>query len=325
MKRKIEMTIDFTVQEYSHIKLKQFDDTQIIFKVVYEGISFSLEGLQVSLVFEKPDNTIVYQECTIEENEIKADLLKNCLRQNGNANIELQISNNSEMVSTFQIPVLIAKSAKENVKSENTPNYIETLENAISEEKTRQQNEELRKSNELERQQNEEERTKSEENREASEESRIEAETQRNSNEKARQTNETTREENEDDRIAAEELREQAENDRAEGYSEIKNYFDNNAIATHKYNMVINEVYEKETNITIPCYYKVGADVLDVIYCGSKLVLGQDYNEIGNTGEVSNIIQFLDSVGDLDMSDVEGFEDFTETLEFVVRGEYNAS
>lgn len=60
-------------------------------------------------------------------------------------------------------------------------------------------------------------------------------------------------------------------------------------------------------------------------YLGSKLEKGTDYNEIGNTGEVSNTIQFLDSVGDLDMSDVDGFEDFEETLEFVVRGEYNAS
>lgn len=60
-------------------------------------------------------------------------------------------------------------------------------------------------------------------------------------------------------------------------------------------------------------------------YLGSKLEKGTDYNEIGNTGEVSNIIQFLDSVGDLDMSGVEGFEDFEETLEFIVRGEYNAS
>lgn len=325
MKRKIEIIVDLKVQEYSNIKLKQFDDTQIIFKVVDDGISFSLEGLQASLVFEKPDHTIVYQECEIEEDKIKADLLKNCLRQNGNAKIELQLSHDTDMVSTFQVPIIIAKSAKENVESDNTPNYIEILEDAILEEQIRQQNEELRKSNELERQQNEEERTESEENRETSEEARIEAETQRNSNEETRQTNETTRGDNEDGRIAAEELREQAETARAEGYSEIKNYFDNNAIATHKYNMIINEVYEKETNITIPCYYKVGADVLDVIYCGSKLVLGQDYNEIGNTGEVSNTIQFLDSVGDLDMSDVEGFEDFEETLEFVVRGEYNAS
>lgn len=70
---------------------------------------------------------------------------------------------------------------------------------------------------------------------------------------------------------------------------------------------------------------KCGNNSLEIIYCSSKLVKGVDYNEIGNTGEVSNVIQFLDSIGDLDMSGVEGFEDFEETLEFVVRGEYSAS
>ena len=45
--------------------------------------------------------------------------------------------------------------------------------------------------------------------------------------------------------------------------------------------------------------------------------------EVGNEGEVSNTIQFTDSVGDLDMSDVEGFEDFKETVEVVVRGDYS--
>ena len=70
-------------------------------------------------------------------------------------------------------------------------------------------------------------------------------------------------------------------------------------------------------------YYEVGNDSLEINYCGSKLIKGVDYTEIGNTGEVSNTIQFLDTVGDLDMSDVEGFEDFEETLEFIVRGEYS--
>lgn len=70
---------------------------------------------------------------------------------------------------------------------------------------------------------------------------------------------------------------------------------------------------------------KCGNNSLEIIYCGNKLVKGVDYNEIGNAGEASNIIQFLDSVGDLDMSDVEGFENFQETLEFIVRGEYSAS
>lgn len=77
--------------------------------------------------------------------------------------------------------------------------------------------------------------------------------------------------------------------------------------------------------ITYNTIIKYGNNSLEVFYCGSKLEKGTDYNEVGTTGEVSNTIQFLDSVGDLDMSGVEGFEDFEETLEFIVRGEYNAS
>ena len=75
------------------------------------------------------------------------------------------------------------------------------------------------------------------------------------------------------------------------------------------------------TNYTLPTgmYYEVGNDSLEINYCGSKLIKGVDYNEVGTAGDVSNVIQFTDSIGDLDMSDVEGFENFTETLEFIVR------
>lgn len=89
--------------------------------------------------------------------------------------------------------------------------------------------------------------------------------------------------------------------------------------------VTLSTTVNANTNYTIPIYYQVGNNSLEINYCGSKLIKGVDYNEIGNVGEVSNIIQFLDSVGDLDMSGVEGFEDFEEILEFVVRGEYSAS
>lgn len=89
--------------------------------------------------------------------------------------------------------------------------------------------------------------------------------------------------------------------------------------------VTLESTVNANTNYTLPVYYEVGNNSLEVFYCGSKLEKGTDYNEIGNTGDVSNTIQFLDSVGDLDMSGVEGFEDFEEILEFVVRGEYSAS
>lgn len=97
------------------------------------------------------------------------------------------------------------------------------------------------------------------------------------------------------------------------------------AINIQRATVTLESTVNANTNYTLPVYYEVGNNSLEINYCGSKLAKGVDYNEIGNTGEVSNIIQFLDSVGDLDMSDVDGFEDFEETLEFVVRGEYNAS
>ena len=89
--------------------------------------------------------------------------------------------------------------------------------------------------------------------------------------------------------------------------------------------VTLSSTVNANTNYTIPLYYQVGNNSLEVYYLGSKLEKGTDYNEIGNPGDISNTIQFLDSIGDLDMSGVEGFEDFEETLEFVVRGEYNAS
>ena len=76
---------------------------------------------------------------------------------------------------------------------------------------------------------------------------------------------------------------------------------------------------DSNTNYTIPLSYQVGNDSLEVFYCTTKLQKGEDYIEVGENGSVSTTIQFLDDLGNLDMSDVEGFENFTETLEFIVR------
>lgn len=87
--------------------------------------------------------------------------------------------------------------------------------------------------------------------------------------------------------------------------------------------VTLETIINANTNYSTVYPYEVGNDSLEIYYCSTKLQKGVDYNEIGNAGDVSNVIQFTDSVGDLDMSDVEGFEDFEETLEFIVRGEYS--
>lgn len=97
------------------------------------------------------------------------------------------------------------------------------------------------------------------------------------------------------------------------------------AVNIQQANVTLNSTVNANTNYALPTgmYYEVGNDSLEINYCGSKLIKGVDYNEVGTAGDVSNVIQFTDSIGDLDMSSVEGFENFKETLEFIVRGEYN--
>lgn len=53
------------------------------------------------------------------------------------------------------------------------------------------------------------------------------------------------------------------------------------------------------------------------------MIKDKEYIEVGQAGAISNTVQFTDTLGDLDMSGVAGFEDFVETLEFVVRGDYS--
>ena len=69
----------------------------------------------------------------------------------------------------------------------------------------------------------------------------------------------------------------------------------------------------ENTNYTIPLNYKVGADVLDIFYMGEKLIKGTHYIEVGNTGSVSNTIQFY-NWGQAVPSG--------RTIEFIVRGVY---
>ncbi len=98
--------------------------------------------------------------------------------------------------------------------------------------------------------------------------------------------------------------------------------------ATHKYFMKVTIPTKTNTDITIPCKYKVGANVLDVYLMGEKLIKTTSenaghYKEIGEVGTISNTIQ-LDSIN-ADGTVEEWQVDAGEYFEFAVRGEYNES
>lgn len=133
MKRIINKNIDLMNKEFSEIYLKQFDTTRLIFRIVDNNQEIDLSNLKAEIVFTKPNKMIVIQNAVIDKNNkvIIADLLEDCVRNYGNSKIEVELKEETEVVSSFQINAKIEKSSKENIKSDNTPNYIEEMENTV--------------------------------------------------------------------------------------------------------------------------------------------------------------------------------------------------
>lgn len=91
---------------------------------------------------------------------------------------------------------------------------------------------------------------------------------------------------------------------------------------TFKYTLEITKDKTAGQEITLPCYYKVGEEVLDVYLNGERLLKSSDdagtdghYREVGTTGSISNKIKTTTD-WNLEANDV---------LDLVVRGEYNAT
>lgn len=89
-----------------------------------------------------------------------------------------------------------------------------------------------------------------------------------------------------------------------------------------KYTLEIDTNKTAGQEITLPCYYKVGEEVLDVYLNGERLLKSSDdagtdghYREVGTTGSISNKIKTTTD-WNLEADDV---------LDLVVRGEYNAT
>lgn len=81
----------------------------------------------------------------------------------------------------------------------------------------------------------------------------------------------------------------------------------------HSYTVTTATEIAENTDYTIPCNYKVGADVLTIYYMGEKLIKGVHYIEVGNNNSISNKIQFYNWGQAVPTN---------RTIEFVVKGVY---
>ncbi len=313
MKRTLDITVDLKVQEYTPIKLKQIDTTQLNITVLDNTVEVDLTGMSANLIIGRENNTTVIQSSgiSIEDNKVQIVLIDDCLRVKGKTTLEIELKKDNETVSTFCIPAIVEKTAKDNIQSTNTPNYWETLENAAEEEAKRVQAEESRAEAETARAEAETERAEAEDERIDAESERTEAETARAEAETDREAAETERENAETSRASAENARKQAEAQRAEDFEEIKNNAfviniqdiadlkaKTQEIEMYTYNLILDENVAAGGEIVLPFYYKVGANVLQVYYVGNLLLLSSDdagsnghYREVGTAGSLSNKIK----------------------------------
>ena len=91
------------------------------------------------------------------------------------------------------------------------------------------------------------------------------------------------------------------------------------SVETYIYNLILTANVNAGGEITLPFYYKVGANVLQVYYMGQLLLLSSDdagtdglYREVGTAGSLSNKIKLT-----TDWSAETG-----EYFKFVIKGVY---
>ena len=135
MKRIENIKIDVKNKQYDEIKLKQMDTTQLVFNLYDNSQEIVLVDLTADVVFTKPNGTIVIQNAVVDATAqtVTVDLMADCVRDYGKGQIEVELKAGNEVLSSFQLDVKIERTSKENIHSDNTPNYIEAMELAVAE------------------------------------------------------------------------------------------------------------------------------------------------------------------------------------------------
>lgn len=93
-------------------------------------------------------------------------------------------------------------------------------------------------------------------------------------------------------------------------------------IKPNKKRVKLTSAVNKGGTVTLPSYYRVGTNCLDVYFMGERLLLSSDdtgtdghYREVGTANSISNQIKLTTDWGC----------EIGEYFDFVIRGEYNAT
>lgn len=125
--------VDLNSKSYDTKILKQGDTTQLTFYINYNGITANLSGNSFSLIFNKPNNTIVQQASGFDTSQastgiLKVNLIADCVRAVGYGSVEIEIKKDGNRISSFMIPVEIEPTGLEGVPSEDKKLFLEEVE-----------------------------------------------------------------------------------------------------------------------------------------------------------------------------------------------------
>lgn len=87
-------------------------------------------------------------------------------------------------------------------------------------------------------------------------------------------------------------------------------------IEKHQYHLETTSELADNSQIELPAYYKVGADVLEVYFLGDLLKKDEHYTEVGETGSLSNKIQIKQWGDTIDSG---------SSFDFVIQGTFEST
>ena len=113
--------VDILTKKFKSVFYKQYDDNNELNIVVYEGKTLAdISNYVASVYFELPSGKVYEVEGTIENNTIKVMLSSSILEEYGQVNVECELFNLDEIVTTFTFYLNVEKSI--NKVSTSNPN-----------------------------------------------------------------------------------------------------------------------------------------------------------------------------------------------------------
>ena len=133
MKFPKKVDIDVNKDLYNPIQVKQSDNARyLLFRILDNGVPFDLTGKTVRFFGKKPDGKEIYNDMTITsatKGECELRLTSGALSTPGILQLEIEIKENEDVLTTFLLDVDIKKSLRSSssIQSSNEYTVIEKI------------------------------------------------------------------------------------------------------------------------------------------------------------------------------------------------------